>query len=101
MEPKEQGEEGYVKVRVPMPAEAMVKGIIAAGDELIKAIGEPLAEQSLETMASFARTMATSEGVTEMEEAGVRQAFGNLTTVARSIKGEPDPALQDLRSGMG
>lgn len=98
LKPKEGEEEEYVKVRIPITAEPMAKGLIRAHLDLVEALDAPLEKNSQEKLDTFIGDTANAVNVSESEEAGWIQTFGTFIDVASMMAGKSDPALEVLKS---
>lgn len=98
LEPKEGEKEGYVKVRIPITAEPMAKGLIRAHLDLVEAFDAPLEKNSQEKLSTFIGDTANAVTASESQEADWIQTFGTFIDVASMMAGKPDPALEVLKS---
>ncbi len=97
-EPKEGEKEGYVKVKLPISAEPMARGLIRAHLDLVEAFDAPLEKSSQEKLSTFIGDTANAVTASEAQEAEWIQTFGTFIDVASMMAGKPDPALEVLRS---
>lgn len=95
---KEGDKEGYVKVRIPIAAEPMAKGLIRAHLDLVEAFDAPLEKNNQEKLSTFIGDTANAVTASESQEAEWIQTFGTFIDVANMMAGKPDPAFKELQS---
>lgn len=98
VEPEDDREKGYVKVKLPATAEPMARGLIRAHLDLVEAFETPLEKRSQEKIGRFIGDTANVANTSETEEAEWIEAFGRFFDVAAMMAGRPDPALEVLKS---
>jgi len=99
--PQKEGEEGWVRVRVPASAETILVESIADSQRTSQAFESPLAERSPERIKDFLGETVNAAKMPESQEADLIQTFGKYIEVSDLMRDRPDDAaLQDLKGNI-
>lgn len=91
----------YLRVQLPSSVEPMARGLMAAEWKAVEAFAAPLEKKSHETFSQLIGDYTQAVQLSEEEEQSLIQKFGEFTEIAKIMQGQPDPALEEVKRGIG